>query len=45
MAWEVPPQIDKLCDPATKSPIVHDAQHNTYWIDEPFSCTSKMSPS
>jgi hypothetical protein len=32
-------QIDKVCDPATASPIVYDQQHDTYWLDEPFSCT------
>ena len=31
-------QIDKVCDPATAYPIVYDQQHDTYWIDEPFSC-------
>jgi hypothetical protein len=38
-------QIDKLCDPTTKYPIVYDEQHDTYWIDEPFTCTSRVSPS
>lgn len=32
-------QIDKVCDPATAYPIVYDQQHDTYWLDEPFSCT------
>jgi len=32
-------QIDKVCDPATAYPIVYDQQHDTYWFDEPFSCT------
>ena len=38
-------QIDKLCDPATTYPIVHDQQHATFWIDEPFMCTSRTGPS
>lgn len=38
-------QIDELCDPATMYPIVHDEQHDTYWIDEPFTCTGKTGPS
>jgi hypothetical protein len=38
-------QIDKLCDPATTYPIVHDEQHDTYWIDEPFTCTRRTGPS
>ncbi|GAA3108807.1 hypothetical protein GCM10010464_84630 [Pseudonocardia yunnanensis] len=38
-------QIDKLCDPATRYPIVHDEQHDTYWIDEPFTCTRRTGPS
>ena len=37
-------QIDKLCDPATQYPIVYDAQHNTYWRDEPFTCTDRVGP-
>lgn len=36
-----PAQLDRVCDPATKYPLVYDAQHNTYWIDEPFTCTSR----
>jgi len=40
-----PSQIDKLCDPATQYPIVYDAQHNTYWRDEPFTCTDRFGPS
>ena len=32
-------QIDRVCDPATAYPIVYDPQHDTYWLDEPFSCT------
>lgn len=40
-----PGQIDELCDPATQYPIVYDAQHNTYWHDEPFTCTDRVSPS
>jgi hypothetical protein len=39
-----PKQIDKLCDPATSYPIVYDQQHDTYWIDEPFTCTTRSSP-
>ncbi len=31
-------QIDKVCDPATAYPIVYDQQHDTYWLDEAFSC-------
>jgi hypothetical protein len=38
-------QIDKLCDPATTYPIVHDDQHDTYWIDEPFTWIEKTGPS
>lgn len=38
-------QIDKLCDPTTKYPIVYDEQHDTYWIDEPFTCTNRVNPS
>lgn len=33
-------QIDRVCDPATGYPIVYDRQHETYWLDEPFSCGS-----
>lgn len=38
-------QIDKLCDPATAYPLVFDEQHDTYWIDEPFTCESREGPS
>ncbi|MFJ6789326.1 hypothetical protein [Streptomyces angustmyceticus] len=38
-------QIDKLCDPRTTYPLVHDEQHRTYWIDKPFTCTSRVGPS
>lgn len=38
-------QINKLCDPTTKYPIVYDKQHDTYWMDEPFTCTSHTNPS
>lgn len=38
-------QIDKLCDPHTRYPVVHDEQHDTYWIDEPFTCTRRADPS
>ncbi|WP_330305267.1 MULTISPECIES: hypothetical protein [unclassified Streptomyces] len=38
-------QIDRLCDPATRYPIVHDGQHDAYWIDEPFTCTTRVGPS
>ncbi|KAK9327449.1 hypothetical protein V1520DRAFT_387455 [Lipomyces starkeyi] len=37
-------QIDTLCDPTTNYPIIYDEQHDTYWIDEPFTCTSRASP-
>ena len=37
-------QIDKLCDPTTTYPVVYDQQHNTYWIDEPFTCTTRTAP-
>lgn len=37
-------QIDKLCDPATTYQVVYDRQHDTYWIDEPFTCTTRTSP-
>jgi hypothetical protein len=37
-------QIDKLCDPATSYPIVYDQQHDAYWRDEPFTCTSRVGP-
>jgi PAB1-binding protein PBP1 len=36
-----PAQIDKLCDPATTYQLVYDQQHDTYWIDEPFTCTDR----
>jgi hypothetical protein len=39
-----PMQIDKLCDPATTYQLVYDQQHDTYWIDEPFTCTARTSP-
>jgi hypothetical protein len=38
-------QIDTVCDPTTKYPLVYDPQHETYWIDEPFTCTSRVGPS
>ncbi|MGW7048642.1 hypothetical protein ACWGDT_39475 [Streptomyces avermitilis] len=38
-------QIDRLCDPTTRYPIVHDGQHDTYWIDEPFTCATRVDPS
>ncbi|MFC9557664.1 hypothetical protein ACFTWF_43430 [Rhodococcus sp. NPDC056960] len=38
-------QIDRLCDPAATYPIVFDDQHDTYWIDEPFTCESREGPS
>jgi hypothetical protein len=38
-------EVDELCDPATRYPIVHDEQHDTYWIDEPFTCTGRVGPS
>ena len=37
-------QIDKLCDPATTYQLVYDQQHDTYWIDEPFTCTARTGP-
>lgn len=37
-------QIEKLCDPNAEYPIVYDEQHDTYWIDEPFTCTSLAAP-
>ncbi|MBL1098505.1 hypothetical protein [Streptomyces coffeae] len=37
-------QIEKLCDPNTRYPIVYDEQHDTYWIDEPFMCTKLAAP-
>ncbi|RNG33559.1 hypothetical protein [Streptomyces botrytidirepellens] len=37
-------QIDELCDPDTEYPIVYDEQHNTYWLDEPFTCTRRAAP-
>ncbi|KAJ5180603.1 hypothetical protein N7492_003813 [Penicillium capsulatum] len=37
-------QIDQLCDPNTKYPIVFDKQHTTWFIDEPFDCTQRTSP-
>ncbi|MFI0816786.1 hypothetical protein ACH4TX_09770 [Streptomyces sp. NPDC021098] len=37
-------QIDTLCDPTTAYPIVYDAQHDTYWLDEPFTCTRWAAP-
>ena len=39
-----PAQIDKLCDPATTYQLVYDQQHDTYWIDEPLTCTARTSP-
>ncbi|KAJ6013439.1 hypothetical protein N7540_008030 [Penicillium herquei] len=38
-------QIDQLCDPNQTYPIVYDQQHNTWFIDEPFDCTQRTSPS
>ncbi|MDV6278286.1 hypothetical protein R3Q06_33090 [Rhodococcus erythropolis] len=38
-------QIDQLCDPTTVYPIVRDVQHDTYWVDEPFACASRVGPS
>ncbi|MEU9454820.1 hypothetical protein [Streptomyces sp. NPDC048277] len=38
-------QIDRLCDPATRYPIVYDGQYDTYWLDEPFTCTTRIGPS
>ncbi|KAJ5301780.1 hypothetical protein PENANT_c002G00165 [Penicillium antarcticum] len=37
-------QIDQLCDPDTKYPIVYDQQHDTWFIDEPFDCTRRTNP-
>ncbi|QKV90749.1 hypothetical protein HUT19_02460 [Streptomyces sp. NA02950] len=37
-------QIEKLCDPNTECPIVYDEQHDTYRIDEPFTCTRLAAP-
>lgn len=37
-------QIEKLCDQNTKYPIVFDQQHSTWFIDEPFDCTQRTSP-
>ncbi|GHJ35038.1 hypothetical protein [Streptomyces sp. TS71-3] len=37
-------QIRKLCAPSTQYPIVYDAQHGTYWLDEPFTCTNRVGP-
>ncbi|KAK9357451.1 hypothetical protein V1504DRAFT_464577 [Lipomyces starkeyi] len=28
----------------TNYPIIYDEQHDTYWIDEPFTCTSRANP-
>jgi len=33
-------QIDLLCSEENPLPIVYDDQHDTYWIDEPFNCTT-----
>ncbi|MET7609179.1 hypothetical protein [Streptomyces avermitilis] len=38
-------QIDRLCDPTTRYPIVQDGQHDTYWIDEPFTCDTRVGSS
>lgn len=38
-------QIDTLCDPHTQYPLVYDAPHHTYWLDKPFTCTSRVDPS
>lgn len=38
-------QIDKLCSSDTKYPIVYDKQHKTWFIDEPFDCAQRTSPS
>lgn len=32
-------RLDKLCDTSTTYPIIHDQQHDTWFIDEPFDCT------
>ncbi|MFF7648610.1 hypothetical protein ACFZCY_01865 [Streptomyces sp. NPDC007983] len=37
-------QIDELCDPNTDYPIVYDEQHDTHWLDEPFTCTKRAAP-
>lgn len=37
-------QIDRLCDPNTRLPIVFDSQHDTWWIDEPFDCIQRTGP-
>lgn len=37
-------QIDELCDPDTEYPLVYDEQHNTYWLDDPFTCTRRAAP-
>lgn len=38
-------QIDQLCGSNQNLPIVYDQQHNTWFIDEPFDCTQRTSPS
>ncbi|CAI7580726.1 unnamed protein product [Penicillium manginii] len=38
-------QIDKLCSQKSSYPIVYDSQHNTWFVDEPFDCTQRTSPS
>ncbi|KAJ5950911.1 uncharacterized protein N7479_009324 [Penicillium vulpinum] len=37
-------QIDKICNPGTTYPIVHDQQHDTWFIDEPFDCIRQTNP-
>merc|ERR1712232_1182477 len=36
--------MEKLCNSGTEFPIVYDAQHDTYWRDEPFACDSIVGP-
>lgn len=37
-------QLDKMCDPDTEFPIVHDSQHHTWFKDLPFSCVRRTCP-
>merc|ERR1712146_825497 len=33
-------QLETVCNNKDDLPLVYDAQHDTYWIDEPFNCNN-----
>merc|ERR1711908_38274 len=33
-------QLEMVCNNKDDLPLVYDAQHDTYWIDEPFNCNN-----